>query len=82
MNAFGGLFALLIVGVVVAFGVTRRQKVGTYLGVPYDWRAPTPALLRERFWNPGDRRVFTPHVFGWGWSINLAAIARKLGLLK
>jgi hypothetical protein len=76
------LFALVVLGAVIAFGVTRQQKVGTYYGVPYDWRLPTIALLRERFWNPGDSRILTPKVFGWGWPINVAAIARKLGLLK
>jgi uncharacterized membrane protein len=76
------LFAVLIVGAAIVFGATRQQKVGTYLGVPYDWRMPTPALLRERFWNPSDARILTPKVFGWGWSINLAAVARRLGLLR
>jgi len=76
------VIGILIVGAAVVFGLTRQQKVGTYYGVPYDWRTPTPALLRERFWNPDDARILTPKVFGVGWSINVAALARKLGLLK
>jgi hypothetical protein len=40
--------------------------------VPYDLRVPTVARVRERWWNPDDERLLTPHVFGVGWSINLA----------
>ncbi len=72
------VLAVLVVAGAVAFGATRRQKVGTFMGVPYDWRWPTPALIRERFWNPDDPRVLTPKVFGWGWSINFAALIRRL----
>jgi uncharacterized membrane protein len=70
--------AVLVLAGAVAFGATRQKKVGTFLGIPYDWRRPTRSLIRERFWNPDDRRVLTPKVFGWGWSINLAALARRL----
>jgi len=72
------MLAVLIVVGTVAFGATRQQKVGTFLGIPYDWRWPTTALIRERFWNPDDPRVLTPKVFGWGWSVNLAALVRRL----
>ena len=34
-------------------------KVGTFLGVPYDWRKPTRSVIRKRMWNPRDRRLFT-----------------------
>lgn len=57
------------------------KKVGTFLHVPYDFRAPTPSVVRERMWNPADRRLFTPHIFGWGWSINLYELFRRLGLI-
>lgn len=59
----------------------KRSKVGTFLGIPYDWRKPTWAVIKERSWNPKDRRIFTPHVFGWGWSINFYQLLRKLGLV-
>ena len=32
------------------------RKAGVFLGIPYDWRLPTPGVLRERLWNPHDRR--------------------------
>ena len=46
--------------------------------VPYEFRPPTFARVRERWWNKDDDRVLTDHVFGVGWSINLARIARFL----
>jgi hypothetical protein len=73
----GRVVAAVAVAGAIFFGATRRQKVGTYLGIPYDWRRPTLALIRERFWNAEDPRVFTPKVFGWGWSINVAALLRR-----
>ena len=58
------------------------RRTGVFLGIPYDWRLPTPAVLRERLWNPHDRRVFTPKVFGWGWSINFYELFCRLHLIK
>jgi Family of unknown function (DUF5808) len=46
--------------------------------VPYDFRAPTLERIKERWWNPDDERLFTPHVFGVGWSINLCEARRRL----
>lgn len=57
-------------------------KIGTFLGIPYDWRTPTWSVIGERMWNPRDRRLFTPHVFGWGWSINVYELLRRLGLTR
>jgi hypothetical protein len=78
MSIVQAVLVALVVGGAVAFGATRRQKVGTFAGIPYDWRLPTASVIRERFWNPGDPRVLTPKVFGWGWSINLAALVARL----
>ena len=55
--------------------------VGSFLGIPYDFRWPSSAVLRERFWNREDQRVLTPHVLGWGWSVNFYALGKHLGLL-
>ena len=46
--------------------------------VPYDLRPPTLARMRQRWWNPEDERLLTPHVFGVGWSVNLAQVKRGL----
>lgn len=52
----------------------RNSRTGTFLGVPYDWRRPTLARVKSRWWNPGDSRLFTPKSFGWGYDINLARL--------
>lgn len=53
---------------------TREKRTGSFLGVPYDWRRPTARRLASRWWNPEDRRVFTPKAFGWGYDLNLYRI--------
>lgn len=59
-----------------------EKRTGRFLGVPYDWRRPTVERIRSRWWNPDDRRVFTPKSFGWGYDVNLLEIARRLGLRR
>ena len=49
----------------------ERDWHGQVLFVPYDFRPFTRARVRERWWNPDDPRLLTPHVFGVGWSVNL-----------
>jgi hypothetical protein len=55
-----------------------RTWTGNAFGVPYDFRPPTPERLVERWWNPDDERVLTPHFFGVGWSINLYQVRERL----
>lgn len=50
------------------------EKVGRFLCIPYDFRFPTPARFRERMWNREDPRIFTPRVFGAGWTVNFATL--------
>lgn len=60
----------------------QRTWNGTVFGVmPYDFRVPTLERIMERWWNPNDERIFTPDVFGVGWSINLYQLRRKAMLL-
>jgi uncharacterized membrane protein len=54
--------------------LNKRGKTGTFLGIPYDWRRPTVARAKSRWWNPEDPRLLTPKTFGWGWDINLARL--------
>jgi hypothetical protein len=56
------------------------KGTGRYLGMPYDWRRPTAVRFKSRWWNPKDRRVFTPKWFGWGYDVNLYEVARRLHL--
>jgi len=66
----------------LAIVLIKRGQAGRFMGVPYDFRPPTAAKLRERFWNQQDGRILVPHVFGWGYSVNFNALGRKLGLLR
>jgi hypothetical protein len=56
------------------------KRSGTFLGIPYDWRAPTVERAKSRLWNTEDRRLFMPRVFGWGYDVNFAELARRLHL--
>ena len=38
----------------------KTRLVGKFLGIPYDFRFPWLRVVRERFWNHEDIRVFTP----------------------
>jgi hypothetical protein len=55
----------------------ERTWEGSVAGiVPYDFRMPTLERARSRWWNTDDDRLFVPQVFGVGWTINLARLAR------
>lgn len=55
-----------------------EKGTGKFLGIPYDWRRPTLARLKSRWWNADDRRIFTPKTYGAGWDVNLREVARRL----
>lgn len=57
-----------------------ERKTGTWLGIPYDWRRPDRARLKARWWNPNDRRLFTPRAWGWGYDLNVYELLRRVGL--
>jgi hypothetical protein len=59
-----------------------EKKTGRFLGVPYDWRRPTVARTKSRWWNTESRVLFTPKAFGWGYDVNLAEAARRLRLRR
>ena len=52
----------------------ERTWHGNVYGIPYDFRRPTFARIRDAMWNPDDPRLFTPRPFGVGWSVNLARL--------
>jgi hypothetical protein len=58
------------------------RGAGTFLGMPYDWRRPTWARIRERAWNPRDRRLLTPKSFGWGYDVNLYELLARLKIVR
>jgi hypothetical protein len=42
--------------------------------VPYDFRPPTVARVRDRMWAPQHQRILVPQVFGVGWTVNLGRV--------
>jgi hypothetical protein len=53
----------------------ERTWTGTLGGtIPYDLRPPTAERLRAKLWAPDDPRIFMPHVFGVGWSVNVGRL--------
>lgn len=61
----------------------ERTGEGTVGGVvPYDFRPPTVEKVKSSLWNPADPRLFTPTVFGVGWTINFATLFAMLKQAK
>lgn len=77
---------LLILGALLlpplALRLAGKPLTGRFFGMPYDFTPPTLDKVRRTLWNPSDDRVLAPHVYGWGYSVNLNAIARRLGLVS
>jgi hypothetical protein len=55
---------------------------GEVFGVPFETRGPTDPAVRSRIWAPADPQILVPRMFGVGWTINLGAVAVRLGLLR
>ncbi len=77
-----GAFAALATAIVGLIAFKRREKEGELLGIPYSFSPPTFDRLKGRLWNADDPRIFTPHIFGWGWSVNFYQICKRLGLFS
>ena len=77
---------LVAAGAVVAAAVAKelrkpseaRTWTGRVLGLPYDFRRPTPEKIAREFWDPDSDAFLTPHAFGVGYGVNLARVAREL----
>jgi hypothetical protein len=65
-----------------SFDRGHLPRTGTFLGLPYDWRRPTVACVRERMWNPADPRLLTPKCFGWGYDLNFYQLLRRLRIVR
>jgi hypothetical protein len=78
-------FGILLLGAAIVDQIRRPADERTWTGkisfFPYDLRLPTFDRFLQRYWNPDDERIFTPQFFGVGWSINLAQILKRAGLL-
>ena len=65
-----------------AGGQQPPEPQGHFAGIPYDWRPLTMKRVRARWWNPDDRRLFTPKSFGWGYDLNFYWVAHPRDYLK
>lgn len=52
------------------------------LGVPVETRGMTRPQVRARVWDPSNPAVWVPRLMGGGWTVNLGAVAVRLGLLR
>ena len=48
-----------------------QTKSRRLLGMPYDFRPPTWRRIKARMWCPGGP-MWTPRVWGWGYTLNFA----------
>jgi Family of unknown function (DUF5808) len=89
MERLRRIVKLVAIGLIVAALIEQLRRdpaertwEGTVAGiVPYDFRMPTLERARSRWWNPEDERVFVPQVFGVGWTLNLARLAKLFDLV-
>ena len=72
---------LVTLGLAVAAVVKELRKPAderTWNGalgfVPYDFRVPTLARVKERMWDPEGAHLVNPRVFGVGWTLNLGRL--------
>jgi hypothetical protein len=67
---------------VVALALEREWH-GKIAGfIPYDFRVPTIERFKEAYWNPYERRVLIPEVFGIGWAINFYRLLENVGIIR
>ena len=59
-----------------------KQSHGRYYNVPFEFRIPTIERAKNRVWNPNDRRLFNPNIFGVDWTLNLHEAARRLNIIE
>jgi len=83
LNRLAALAGIAIAATAVAEQLKRPPEERTWHGevlglVPYDFRMPTIGRLLERCWNAEDPRLFTPQVFGVGWTLNFYEVQRRL----
>jgi len=61
----------------------EREWHGRIAGFfPYDFRMPSLERVKESYWNPYDRRIFSAPVFGIGWAINFCALLENLRVIE
>ena len=89
MERFRRIVKLVALGLIVAAVIEQLRRdpdERTWEGavggiVPYDFRMPTLERAQSRWWNTDDDRLFVPQVFGVGWTLNLARLAKLAHLV-
>ena len=61
-----------------SLGAIARKPQGRFLGMPYSWSRPAREDVGKGVWEPDERRVFTPTDYGRGYTLNPAALPRRL----
>ncbi len=72
---------LLLASIIRELRLPAEQRTwhGRLFGkVPYDLRLPSPKRVTATMWNPAERRLLVPTVFGVGWTFNFAAVWHTL----
>jgi hypothetical protein len=70
--------AAAAVGQELAKEPEQRTWKGKVAGIPYNFHIPEWGEVANEYWNPESNRIFTPHVIGMGWGINIAAVVNRL----
>lgn len=78
-----GVASLGLMVVAISQEMSRPEEQRTWTGkvwgvVPYDFRPPTWERIRESYWDPENRSLFTPALLGVGWTVNLARAAQLM----
>ena len=73
---------ILFAAATAVYAVGTRQSHGRFMGVPFDWRVPDFATVRKRVWNASDDRLFSPTIFGIGWTLNVHQALVRLGWIE
>lgn len=60
----------------------QKKEQQTFLGMPMNWEKWDTEKALRTMWNPDDDTLFPPKIFGIGWTINLHAVLRKVGVIK
>jgi len=50
---------------------TKQTRTKSFLGIPFDFRKLSFSKAKSRYWNPRDVRLFTPRLYGAGWTLNI-----------
>ena len=77
LRSLTGLFTVAA----IVYALQTKQSNGSLLKIPFEFRVPALPRARERWWNREDHRVFTPRLFGVGWSLNLYQVLKRLGIV-